>query len=188
MPTPSIQLFKFFQFEFNFYGRFYAVGHMSAFIACILAAKLLASITTWMNLRTSIRLRTGLIAATYEKALKSSIMNNIAPHQILTDDIETLMDFVNHLTKIVGAVIALILSFVASITLLGGPGVWPIFASIGFFCSPIILAKLSMKKMRKSSHYLQRKIALIHDFCMNFKDVIVHSLSYEYIKHFYCEL
>lgn len=160
---------------------------MSAFVGCLLVAKILASITTWMNLRTSIRLRTGLIAATYEKALKSSIMNNIAPHQILTDDIDTLMEFVNHLTKITGIVIALIIAFIASITLLGGPGVWPIFASIGFFCAPIVLAKLSKNKMRKSSHYLQKKIALIHDFCMNYKDIIVHSLSYEYIKHFYCE-
>lgn len=160
---------------------------MSAFIGMLLAAKFLESNTTWMNLRTSIRFRAGLIAAIYEKALKSSIMNNIAPHQILTDDIDNLMEFVNHLTKIAGTVIALIISFIASITLLGGPGVWPVFASIGFFCAPILLAKMSRTKMRKSSHYLQKKIALIHDFCINFKDVIVHSLSYEYIKHFYCE-
>jgi ABC-type multidrug transport system fused ATPase/permease subunit len=183
----EIYLFKFFQFELNFYGRFKCLAYMSAFVGCFLLAKLFEFITLWLNLRTSIRLRTGVLAAIYRKALKSSVLNNISPPQILTHDIDNHMELVNQLTKIVGTVIAIIFSLIASIVLLGGPGIWPVFACIGFFCIPLILAKISSNRLKKSSHYLLKKVTLIHDFIINFKDIMVHSLSYEYIKHFYCE-
>lgn len=183
----QIFLFKLFQFQLSFYARSECVIYMIAFIACFFASKLFHNITLWLNLRTSIRLRSGVLAVTYRKAMKSSVLNNIAPHQILTDDIDNLMELVNHLSKIVGTIIAVILSLVASIVLLKGPGVWPVFASIGFFCIPIVLAKISTNHLKKCSHYLQKKITLILDFVFNFKDIKIHSLSYEYIKHFYCE-
>jgi hypothetical protein len=186
--TPrEIVLFKFFQFSFNLHGRFECLYYMLGFIGCFVAAKIFDSITVWLNLRTSIRLRSAVLAATYRKALKSSIMNNIAPHQILTDDIDSMMDLVNYLTKILGTVLAMILSLAASIVLLGGPGVWPIFASIGFFCIPVVLAKISTNRFRKCQHYLLKKITIIESFCINFKDIVVHSLTYEYIKNFYCK-
>lgn len=183
----QIILFKFFQFHLSFYARYECVIYMTAFIACLFASKIFDNITLWLNLRTSIRLRSGVLAATYRKAMKSAVINNIAPHQIFTDDIDNLMELVNHLTKIVGTIIAVILSLVSSVVLLKGPGVWPVFASIGFFCIPIVLAKISTNHLKKCSHYLQKKITLILDFVFNFKDIKVHSLSYEYIKHFYCE-
>lgn len=183
----QIILFKLFQFHLKFYARSECVIYMIAFITCFFMSKIFDNITLWLNLRTSIRLRSGVLAATYRKAMMSSVLNNIAPHQILTDDIDNIMDLVNHLTKIVGTVIAVILSLVASIVLLKGPGVWPVFASIGFFCIPIVLAKISTNHLKKCSHYSQKKITLILDFVYNFKDVKIHSLSYEYIKHFYCE-
>lgn len=188
IPENSINLFKVFQFSFNFYGRFQCVYYMLGFVGCLFAAKIFESITTWLNLRTSLRLRTAVLSATYRKALKSSIINNIAPHQILTDDIDEMMELVDYLTKILGTVTALILSLAASIFLLRGPGVWPIFACIGFFCIPIILARVSTNRYRRNQHYLLKKIEIIETFCINFKDIIIHSLSYEYIKNFYCKL
>lgn len=186
--TTNVSVFKFFQFSFSFYGRFKCVYYMLGFIGCFFAAMLFDSITKWLNLRTSIRLRTAVLSATYRKAIKSSIVNNIAPHQILTDDIDNMMELVDYLTKILGTVIAMILSLVASVMLLRSPGVWPIFACIGFFCVPVILAKISTNRFRKCQHYLLKKITFIESFCVNFKDIIVHSLTYEYIKNFYCEL
>lgn len=185
--TSEASVFKFFQFSFNFYGRFQCIYYMLGFIACFFAAKLFDGITKWLNLRTAIRLRTAVLAATYRKAIKSSIVNNIAPHQILTDDIDSMMELVDYLTIILGTVIAMILSLVASVMLLRGPGVWPILACIGFFCIPVILAKISTNRYRKCQHYLLKKITFIESFCVNFKDIIVHSLTYEYIKNFYCE-
>ncbi|KAG5671790.1 hypothetical protein PVAND_001966 [Polypedilum vanderplanki] len=181
----QINLFKFFNLTFNFYGRFQCIYYMLGFVGCLFLAQIFDSITKWLNLRTAIRLRTAVLAATYRKAIKSSMVNNIAPHQILTDDIDSMMELVDYLTKILGTVTAIILSLAASIVLLKFPGMWPIFASIGFFCIPIILAKISTNRYRKCQHYLHKKITLIESFCINFKDVIVHSLSYEYIKNFY---
>ncbi|XP_070489977.1 ATP-binding cassette sub-family C member 12-like isoform X2 [Chironomus tepperi] len=181
----NVSVFKFFQFSFSFYGRFKCVYYMLGFIGCFFGAMFFDSITKWLNLRTSIRLRTAVLSATYRKAIKSSIVNNIAPHQILTDDIDNMMELVDYLTKILGTVIAMILSLVASVLLLSTPGVWPIFACIGFFCIPVILAKISTNRFRKCQHYLLKKITFIESFCANFKDIIVHSLTYEYIKNFY---
>lgn len=186
--TADGSFFKFFNLKFSFYARFQCMYYMLGFIGCFIAAKLFDGITKWLNLRTSIRLRTAVLAATYRKAIKSSIVNNIAPHQILTDDIDSMMELVDYLTKILGTVIAMILSLVASIVLLRGPGVWPIVACIGFFIIPLILAKISTNRFRKCQHYLVKKITFIESFCVNFKDIIVHSLTYEYIKNFYCEL
>lgn len=185
----NIYLFKLFEFQLlSFYGRFTCASYMLAFIVCLYIEKILHNITLWLNLRTSIRIRTGVLSATYRKIIKSSVVNNIAPHQILTDDVlNDVMELVNHLTKIVGTFVAIFLTLFASVFLLGNPGVWPIFACIGFFCVPIVLAKISTNRLKKCSHYLQKKITLIIDFVLNFKSIKIHSLSYEYIKRFYCE-
>jgi len=181
-------IFKLFEFTFNFYGRWKCIYLMLGFISCLIVAIIFKGITNWLNLRTAIRLRSAVLAATYRKAMKSSITNNIAAHQILTDDIENVMQLVDYMTRILGTIIAVILAIVASAVLLHGPGIWPILAAIGFFCIPIILAKISTNRLRKSMHYLLRKMTIIEDFCINFRDISVHALTYDYIKQFYCKL
>jgi hypothetical protein len=185
--TTVTEMFKVLYPTFNFYIRTDGVLSMLLFALCLLLSKLFATITNWLNLRTAIRMRSGVISASYRKCIKSSVLNNIAPHQILTDDIENIMDLVEHQTKISGTIIAMILSLVASIILLKGPGVWPIIGSIGFFIVPLILAKISANRLRKSLHFLTRKMTVIESFCTNFKDIMIHGMSYNYVKQFYCK-
>lgn len=181
------EMFKVLYPTFKFYARIDGALMMLAFAFCLLMSKVFATITSWLNLRTAIRLRTGVIAAAYRKSIKSSILNNIAPHQVLTDDVNYIMELVDHQTKIAGTIIAMILSLVASIILLNGPGVWPIIGSIGFFVVPLILARISANRLRKSMHYLARKISVIECFCTNFKDIVIHGMTYNYVKQFYGE-
>lgn len=183
----TINMFKVLKFDFSFHGRFECVYYMLGFAACFFLSKIFCAITNWLNLRTAIRLRSAVLSATFTKSIKSSIMNNISTHQILTDDVDNMMNLVDYLTKILGTVIAMILALAASIVLLNGPGVWPIFAAIGFFCIPVVLAKISTNRLRKSMHYLMRKMTVIESFCFNFKDVMIHAMNYDYIKQFYCE-
>lgn len=189
--TPSNEtisdLFKIAKFSFSFQLRFECFYFMLGFAACFFASKIFLSITNWLNLRTAIRLRTAVLSATFRKSIRSSIINNISTHQILTDDVDSMMDLVDYLTRILGTIIAMILALAASIVLLSGPAVWPIFAAIGFYCIPVVLAKISTNRLRKSMHYLLRKITVIESFCVNFKDVMVHAMAYDYIKQFYCE-
>lgn len=180
-------LFKIIRFDFSFQIRPDCLYYMIGFAACFFTSKLFDSITSWLNLRTAIRLRTAVLAATFRKSIKSSIVNNISTHQILTDDVGYMMDLVDYLTKILGTIIAMILALAASIVLLSGPGVWPILAAVGFFCIPVVLAKISTNRLRKSMHYLSRKMTVIESFCVNFKDVMIHAMAYDYIKQFYCE-
>lgn len=184
----TIDMFKIVQFDLSIQGRWVCLYYMLGFAVCYFAAQIFGSITNWLNLRTAIRLRTAVLSATFRKAIKSSIMNNISTQQILTDDVDSMMDLVNYLTKILGTVIAMILALAASIVLLNGPGVWPIFAAIGFFCVPLILARISTHRLRKSMHYLFRKMTVVESFVINFKDVMIHAMAYDYIKQFYCEL
>jgi hypothetical protein len=190
--TPSLvvndtlsDMFKIIRFNFNFQLRPLCLYYMLGFAGCFFTSKIFASITNWLNLRTAIRLRTAVLSATFRKSIKSSIINNISTHQILTDDVEHLMDMVDYLTKILGTIIAMILALAASVVLLSGPGVWPIFAAIGFFVIPVVLAKISTNRLRKSMHYLLRKMTVIESFCVNFKDVMIHAMAYDYIKQFY---
>jgi hypothetical protein len=182
------EMFKVIYPTFNFFARTDGILYMLAFALCLFISKIFATITNWLNLRTAIRLRSGVISASYRKSIKSSVLNNITPHQILTDDIDHIMDLVVHQTKITGTIIAMILSLVASIFLLKGPGVWPIIGSIGFFIVPLVLAKISANRLRKSLHFLARKMTVIESFCTNFKDIMIHGMSYNYVKQFYCEL
>lgn len=183
----TVEMFKVLQFNFSFRGRFECMYYMLGFAVCSFLSKMFGSITNWLNLRTAIRLRSAVLSATFRKSIKSSIVNNISTHQILTDDVDNMMSLVDYLTKILGTVIAMILGLVASIVLLRGPGVWPIFAAIGFFCIPVLLAKISTNRIRKSMHYLVRKMTVVESFCINFKDIIIHAMAYDYIKQFYCE-
>lgn len=180
-------LFSVLKFDFSFHGRFECIYYMLGFAVCFFLSKIFGGITNWLNLRTAIRLRSAVLSATFRKSIKSSIVNNISTHQILTDDVDNMMNLVDYLSKILGTVIAMILALAASIVLLNGPGVWPIFAAIGFFCIPVVLAKISTNRMRKSMHYLMRKITVIESFCFNFKDVMIHAMNYDYIKQFYGE-
>lgn len=186
--SAALDLFKIADFDITIQGRFEGVFYMLGFAACFFVAKILGSITNWLNLRTAIRLRSAVISATYRQSVKSSIVNNISCNQILTDDIDNMMNLVDYLTKILGTVCAMLLAFICSIVLLRSPGVWPIFGAVGFFVVPIVLAKISTSRLRKSMHYLMRKLTVIESFCVNFKDVMIHAMAYDYIKQFYCEL
>lgn len=184
----TIDMFKIAHIQFNFHGRYFeCYFYMLGFAACLFSAQIFASITNWLNLRTAIRLRTAVLSATFRKAIKSSIMNNISTQQILTDDVDNMMNLVDYLTKILGTVISILLALAASIVLLNGPGVWPIIAAIGFFFVPLVLAKISTHRLRKSMHYLFRKMTVIESFVINFKDVMIHAMAYDYIKQFYRE-
>lgn len=184
-----IQSFKIIDFKFKLYGRFECLYYMLGFAVCLFLSKIFDAITSWLNLRTAIRLRSGVMAASYQKAIKSSIVNNIATHQVLTEDVDSIMDLVDYLTKTLGTIIALILTLAASIVLLNGPAAWPIFSAVGFFCVPILLAKISTNRLRKSMHYLSKKMTVVESFCINFKDAMIHNITYEaFIKNFYCKL
>lgn len=158
-------LFKILNFDLSIRGRFDCIYFMLGFAVCFFLAKIFGSVTAWLNLRTAIRLRSAVLSATFRKAIKSSIVNNISTQQIFTDDIDNIMTLVHHLTKILGTVVALLLALVASVLLLDGPGVWPIFAALGFFILPVVLAKISANRVRKSMHYLMRKMTVIESFC-----------------------
>lgn len=180
-------MFNVYKFNISFHARFESVFYMMGFAACFFMSKIFGSITNWLNLRTAIRLRSAVLSATFRKCIKSSIVNNISSHQIFTDDVENMMNLVDYLSKILGTVIAMILTLAASIVLLNGPGVWPIFGAIGFFIVPVMLAKIFANRLRKSMHYLIRKMTVVESFCLNFKDVMIHAMNYDYIKQFYCK-
>lgn len=189
-PTQNQKVFDIFKianFNLSIQVRPESLYYMLGFAICFFLSKIFGSITSWLNLRTAIRLRTAVVAATFRKCIKSSITNNISAHQILTDDVDNMMDLVDYFTKVLGTIIAMILALAASIVLLSVPGIWPIFSAIGFFLIPVVLAKISANRLRKSMHYMLRKITVIESFCVNFKDVMIHAMAYDYIKQFYCK-
>lgn len=103
---------------------------------CYFTSILLKCITNWINLRTAIRLRTGIIGATYKKVIKSSVKNQIASHQILSfanDESEIILALVDNGSKIIGTIFGVLISLVSSVVLLHLPGLWPLLGVIGFF-------------------------------------------------------
>lgn len=138
-------IFKIMEFSFKFYGRFDCILLMLSFAGCYFTSIILKSISNWLNLRTAIRLRTAVIAASYRKVMKSSVTNNISAHQVLTDDVDNMIALVDYLTKIFGTLIGIIMAFIASMVLLNGPGgLWPLLTIFGYFCIPVRNFKFDM--------------------------------------------
>lgn len=107
--TPNA-MFNFYKFDLSFHERFESALYMILFAACTFMAKVFGSITNWLNLRTAIRLRSAVLSAQFRKCIKSSIVNNISSHQVLTDDVDNMLNLVDYLTKILGTVIAMVLA------------------------------------------------------------------------------
>lgn len=129
-------MFKLLEFDLNFYGRFNCIYFMIGFMLCYFMSIILKCITNWINLRTAIRLRSGIIGATYKKIMKSSVKNQISSHQILSfvnDESDVIIGLVDNGSKIIGTVFGVLISLIASVVLLHLPGLWPILGVVGFF-------------------------------------------------------
>lgn len=146
--------FKILEFSFKFYARFDCILLMLSFAGCYFSSIIFKSITNWLNLRSAIRLRTAVLAASYRKVMKSSISHNISAHQVLTDDVDNMIGLVDYLTKIFGTIIGIIMAFIASIVLLNGPGVWPLLTIIGYFCIPVSHFKFQSKAILLNNQFL----------------------------------
>jgi hypothetical protein len=138
-------MFKLFDLDLYFYGRFSCIYLMIGFMLCYFSSILLKSMTNWINLRTAIRLRTAIIGATYRKVMKSSITNKIAPHQILSyADVESeiILGLVDNGSKIIGTIAGVLISLISSVVLLNLPGLWPLLGILGCFFIPVSFSRI----------------------------------------------
>ena len=111
-----------------------AFGHLTAFLICFILVILLKNIVNWINLRTAIRLRTGILTACYKKAMKSCMVHNISAHQMMNffnEEGDSIFNLVENGTNIIGIVISVILCLVFAVILLGLPGILPFIPIIG---------------------------------------------------------
>uniref|UniRef100_A0A7G3AKM0 Putative multidrug resistance-associated protein/mitoxantrone resistance protein n=1 Tax=Lutzomyia longipalpis TaxID=7200 RepID=A0A7G3AKM0_LUTLO len=152
------------------------VGFALGMALCFFLKTILLSTSNWINLRTAMRLRTGCLAAAFENVMKSVITHTIAPHQLMTlamDESEHIVELITKGHRVFGTVLHLILTFIVAILLLSAPGMWPLFVVFGLLLLGIPLAKISTFHLRKSLSHLARKLTVVEEFCIYFRDIVI---------------
>lgn len=112
------------------------VGYSVGISLCFFGWYFLKSVCHWINLRTAVRLRNGILAAVYKKTMKSLVNYRISPHQIMSlvnEESEIIFSFVENGTIIFGTVIGVVLCLLSALILLGAAGIWPLFGIFGLF-------------------------------------------------------
>lgn len=112
------------------------VGYSVGISLCFFGWYFLKSVCHWINLRTAVRLRNGILAAVYKKTMKSLVNYRISPHQIMSlvnEESEIIFSFVENGAIIFGTVIGVVLCLLSALILLGAAGIWPLFGIFGLF-------------------------------------------------------
>ncbi|XP_063695776.1 uncharacterized protein LOC134827149 [Culicoides brevitarsis] len=130
--------------------------------------------TTSFNLRTANRLRTAILAAMFKQSLKTRLSNDIAVHQIMTftaEDGEYIFNLLEQGTLIVGILIGVIIASVASIFLLGFPGIWPLIVIFPLFIILTFMAKISTQYNLRAESVNAEKLTIVEELLSNFRNV-----------------
>uniref|UniRef100_A0A336MBC3 CSON012647 protein n=1 Tax=Culicoides sonorensis TaxID=179676 RepID=A0A336MBC3_CULSO len=130
--------------------------------------------TTSFNLRTANRLRTAIISSMFKKALKSRVNYNIAVHQIMTfttEDGEYIFNLIEKGTLVTGILFGVILASIASIVLLGFPGIWPLFVIFPLFVIITFMAKISTQYNLRAECANAKKLTIIEELLSNYRNI-----------------
>lgn len=112
------------------------IGFSVGISLCFFGWFFLKSVCHWINLRTAVRIRNGILAAVYKKTMKSLVNYRISPHQIMSlvnEESEIIFSFVENGAIIFGTIIGVVLCLLSALILLGVVGIWPLFGIFGLF-------------------------------------------------------
>lgn len=133
----------------------------------------------------------------FKKSFKSRVSNNIAVHQIMTftaEDGEYIFNLIEQGTLLTGIFLGVIIASVASIILLGFPGIWPLFVIFPLFIILTFMAKISSQYNLGAESSNAKKLTLIEELLSNFRNIKmlgfdkVFKHSFENLLHQQCRL
>lgn len=141
---------------------------------CFFMAFMFNSVKNWLNLRTAIRLRTAILSSVYKRAMKSSVINQVSAHQIITmanEESESVFQIVQSGVQMIGIVFGIVLSFVSGLILLSLSGILPLVGSLPLLLLLLVTGTISKTYYRKFLSYGALKLSTLEDICVNFKNV-----------------
>ncbi|XP_055585408.1 ATP-binding cassette sub-family C member 12-like [Uranotaenia lowii] len=154
---------------------------------CFLFGTLFESIRNWINLRTAIRLRTAILSSTYKRAMRSSIVNRVSPHQAMTmsnEENEAIFQLVESLVRLFGILVGFIMAFLAGLVLLPASGMLPLLGVLPIFVVLLIAGSVSKAYFRKFLSFGAKKLSLVEELCNNFKNIKTLQLDVLYMGKF----
>ncbi|XP_062535877.1 ATP-binding cassette sub-family C member 12-like isoform X2 [Armigeres subalbatus] len=141
---------------------------------CFFVAFLFNSVKNWLNLRTSIRLRTAILSSVYKRAMKSSITNQVSAHQIMTmanEESESIFQIVQSVVHMIGIIFGTVLSFISGLWLLSFSGILPIVGSLPLLLLLLLTGTISKTYYRKFLSFGALKLSTVEDLLLNFKNI-----------------
>lgn len=141
---------------------------------CYLSAMILNSVRNWLNLRTSIRLRTAVLSSIYKRTMKSSIANHVSAHQIMTtanEESDVIIQIVEALMQLIGVTFGFSLAILTGFLLLPVSGMFPLLGILPLLPLLLLTGNVSKRYYRKFLAYGANKISILEDICINFKNV-----------------
>ncbi|GAB0096528.1 multidrug resistance-associated protein 9 [Sergentomyia squamirostris] len=152
------------------------VGFAGGIALCFLVYNLLLSASNWINLRTAMRLKTGCLATSIESVIKSVVNYQIAPHQIMTlivIESNYIFEMITKGYRIFGTVFYILISYILALSLLAAPGMWPLLVILPLFFLGLPLAKISTFYLRKNLSMLAKKLTVVEEFSLYFRDIAI---------------
>ncbi|XP_058467335.1 ATP-binding cassette sub-family C member 11-like isoform X2 [Malaya genurostris] len=154
---------------------------------CFFGSMIFNSVKNWLNLRTAIRLRTAVLSSIYKRAMKSNIVNNISAHQLMTmtnEESEILFQIVESGVQLIGIFVGLILTFAAGFYLLPLSGILPLLGVLPLLLLLLITGSISKAYYRKFLAFGARKLSVVEEICLNFKNIKSLELDRTFIDRF----
>lgn len=199
--------------QFHIDPQMLKIYSITGFCICIFLSNFLKSMTSWINLRfvrffltifvffliftfaifprTAIRLRNGVLGSMFKKCLKSKISYNIAVHQVMSfagADGEKIINFVEKSFLIPGIFTGIFLASIASIILLGYPGIWPLLVIFPILFIAFIVSKTSSKYLSFAAHFTATKLSIVEDLCTNFRNIVMLDFTKTLSKDFQIQM
>ncbi|XP_053688772.1 ATP-binding cassette sub-family C member 12-like isoform X2 [Sabethes cyaneus] len=156
-------------------------------LLCFFIAMIFNSVKNWLNLRTAVRLRTAVLSSIYKRAMKSSIVNNISAHQIMTltnEESEFVFKLVESVVQLFGISIGLILAIISGFILLPISVVLISFGVCPLLVLLFIIGNISKIYYRKFLAFGVKKHSIVEEICFEFKNIKVLQMESIYKDRF----
>jgi ABC-type multidrug transport system fused ATPase/permease subunit len=164
------------------------IGFSVGLIICFVTAFYLRSATNWMNLRTATRLRSGILASVYRRAMKSSVNYNVSANQILTvanEESNVIFNVIENGALVVGTLFGVVCSLAAAFVLLNVTGFWPSIVMAVELALLVVLAIVASYYLRQGMTSSGEKLSVVEEVCINFKSIVVMGLEKIYLDRFF---
>lgn len=99
-------------------------------------------------------------------------------------DSDNILNLIEKGTLLPGTFVAILLISIASVILLGSPGLWPLFVILPLFVVLSTLANISAQYSLHAEDQNSNKLTILEEFCLNFRNIMLLDMDKIFLNKF----